>query len=117
MWVDVEKSAREGGVEWWVSRNGVVLTEGVGGLLGLEWVRWVERRGGDVLFGVKDGEAEEEFLRRAEEGRKEGGKGPVVAGIEEAPEGKGDGGEVVEEGGGLAEEDGGTRVEKENWDD
>ena len=103
MWVDVEKSAREGGVEWWVSNNGVVLTEGVEKLLGLEWVRWVERRGGEVLFGVKDGEAEEEFLRRAEEGRK--GKGPV-AGIEEAPEGK-----VVEN------DDGGQRVEKENWDD
>ena len=103
VWVDVERSAREGGVEWWVSGNGVVLTEGVEKLLGLEWVRWVERRGGEVLFGVKDGEAEEEFLRRAEEGRK--GKGPM-AGIEEAPEGK-----VVED------DDGGQRVEKENWDD
>ena len=123
VWVDVEKSAREGGVEWWVSRNGVVLTEGLGGLLGLEWVRWVERRNGDVLFGVKDVKAEEEFIRRAEEGRKEGGKGPV-AGIEEKVEGQGGGGGVVEEGGGLGEgeggtgvEDGGTRVEKENWDD
>ena len=109
VWVDVEKSAREGGVEWWVSKNGVVLTEGVGGLLRLEWMRWVERRNGDVLFGVKDVQAEEEFLRRAEEAKKEGGKGPV-AGIEEAPEGRGVGGE-------LGEEDGGMRVEKENWDD
>ena len=109
VWVDVEKSAREGGVEWWISRNGVVLTEGVGKLLGLEWVRWVERRNGDVLFGVKDVQAEEEFLRRAEKAKKEGGMGPV-AGIEEAPEGQGG-------GGGEVEEDGGTRTEKENWDD
>ncbi len=109
VWVDVEKSAREGGVEWWISRNGVVLTEGVGKLLGLEWVRWVERRNGDVLFGEKDVQAEEEFLKRAEEAKTEGGKGPV-AGIDEAPEGQGD-------GGGLVEEDGGTRAEKENWDD
>ena len=108
VWVDVEKSAREGGVEWWVSRNGVVLTEGVGGLLGLGWVRWVERRNGDVLFGEKDVKAEEEFIRRAEEAKKEGEKGPV-AGIEEKLEGQGDGG--------LVEEDGGTRPEKENWDD
>ncbi|KAK0510127.1 hypothetical protein JMJ35_007521 [Cladonia borealis] len=106
VWVDVEKSARERGVEWWISRNGVVLTEGVGGLLGLEWVRWVERRNGDVLFGEKDVKAEEDFIKRAEEAKKDGGKGPV-AGIEEAPEGR---------GGGI-EEDGGTRVEKENWDD
>ena len=111
VWVDVERSAREGGVQWWVSRNGVVLTEGVEGVLGLEWVRWVERRGGGVLFGVKDEGAEEEFLRRAEEGRREGGKGPVVAGIEEAVEGKGDERVLVED------DDGGQRVEKENWDD
>ncbi len=109
VWVDLEKSAREGGVEWWISRNGVVLTEGMGKLLALEWVRWVERRNGDVLFGVKDVQAEKEFLRRAEEARKEGGKGPV-AGIEEGVEGQGVGGELVEE-------DGRTGGEKENWDD
>lgn len=110
VWVDVEKSAKEGGVEWWVSKNGVVLTEGVRGLLGLEWVRWVERRNGDVLFGEKDVKAEEEFLRRAEDAKKEGGKGPV-AGLEEVPEGRARG------GGGVVEEDSGIRAEKENWDD
>ena len=109
VWVDLEKSAREGGVEWWVSRNGVVLTEGVGKLLALEWVRWVERRNGDVLYGVKDVQAEKEFLRRAEEARKEGGEG-LVAGIEERVEEQRHAGELVDE-------DGRTGGEKENWDD
>lgn len=110
VWVDVKRSAREGGVQWWVSRNGVVLTEGVEGVLGLEWVRWVERRGGEVLFGVKDGVAEEEFLRRAEEAKTQKGKGPV-AGMDEPVEGGVEGGKVVED------DDGGQRVEKGNWDD
>ena len=53
VWVDVRRSA-EGGVKWWRSANGVVLTEGLDRKLGLEWVAWVEKRGtGDILFGTK----------------------------------------------------------------
>lgn len=55
IWVDVKKSL-EGGVEWWRSENGVILTEGVGEpkMLGFEWVAWVEKRGtGEILFGEK----------------------------------------------------------------
>lgn len=54
VWVDVLGSALRGGVKWWRSQNGVVLTEGVGGGLALEWVVWAERRGtGEILYGVK----------------------------------------------------------------
>lgn len=52
IWVDVKRSAVEGGLQWWRSANGVVLTEGEGeGVVGLEWVRRVERRGsGEVVW-------------------------------------------------------------------
>lgn len=53
VWVDVRRSERAG-VKWWRSANGVVLTEGLEGKLGLEWVAWVERRGtGEILYGTK----------------------------------------------------------------
>ena len=53
VWVDVRRSSK-GGVKWWRSANGVVLTDGLDRKLGLEWVAWVERRGtGEVLFGTK----------------------------------------------------------------
>ncbi|KAL8803510.1 MAG: hypothetical protein Q9182_003111 [Xanthomendoza sp. 2 TL-2023] len=52
VWVDVKRSAVEGGLKWWRSANGVVLTEGDGeGVVGLEWVTRVERREtGEVIF-------------------------------------------------------------------
>lgn len=57
IWVDVKRSAVEGGLEWWRSANGVVLTEGDGeGKVGLEWVRRVERRGtGEVVWRGGEG--------------------------------------------------------------
>ena len=52
VWVDLRASAEKGGVKWWRSENGVVLTEGVDGVLALDWIGWVERRGtGEVLWG------------------------------------------------------------------
>ncbi|KAL9016326.1 MAG: hypothetical protein Q9185_006309, partial [Variospora sp. 1 TL-2023] len=53
VWVDVKRSAREGGIRWWRSENGVVLTEGDGGKgeVALKWVSRVERRGtGEVIW-------------------------------------------------------------------
>ena len=69
IWVDVGRSIEGGGVRWWRSRNGVVLTDGVKhgmegdggggggdggereGLLGLEYIsRVVDRRSGDVIW-------------------------------------------------------------------
>ncbi|KAI4236740.1 MAG: hypothetical protein L6R40_006084, partial [Gallowayella cf. fulva] len=52
IWVDVKRSAAEGGLKWWKSANGVVLTEGdENGVVGLMWVTRVQRRGtGEVIY-------------------------------------------------------------------
>ncbi|KAK4693676.1 hypothetical protein P7C71_g3773, partial [Lecanoromycetidae sp. Uapishka_2] len=63
VWVDVEKSLKAG-IEWWRSKNGVFLTKGleVEGkkgewMLGLEFIKWVERRTKEppeiILYGEK----------------------------------------------------------------
>lgn len=45
VWVDVRKSSEGGGLKWWRSGNGVVLTEGdARGMVPLEYVALVERR-------------------------------------------------------------------------
>ena len=64
VYVDVEGALREGGMKWWLSENGVVLTEGgEGGVVGLKWFKEVRVRnpgkcGADVGDGVlwRDGE-------------------------------------------------------------
>lgn len=61
VWVDVRRAMEEGGIAWWRSGNGVVLTEGDGeGMVGLRFVRRVVRRGsGEVIWspeGVGPGE-------------------------------------------------------------
>ncbi|MCJ1307328.1 hypothetical protein MMC25_000974 [Agyrium rufum] len=52
VWVDLKRSAKEGGLKWWKSANGVVLTEGdEKGLVRLEWISRAVRRGsGEVLW-------------------------------------------------------------------
>ncbi|KAL8863589.1 MAG: hypothetical protein Q9178_000270 [Gyalolechia marmorata] len=52
IWVDVKRSAAEGGLKWWKSANGVVLTEGdEKGVVGLKWVTRVElRRTREVIY-------------------------------------------------------------------
>ncbi|KAL9610689.1 MAG: hypothetical protein Q9167_004637, partial [Letrouitia subvulpina] len=52
VWVDLRRSAQEGGLQWWRSENGVVLTEGdERGMVGLEWIVRVEKRGtGEVIW-------------------------------------------------------------------
>ena len=52
IWVDLVRSANDGGIKWWQSDNGVILTEGdKDGWVKMEWVDRVERRGtGEVLW-------------------------------------------------------------------
>ena len=56
IWVDVKRSAAEGGLKWWKSANGVVLTEGdEKGVVGLKWVTRVElRRTREVIYRPGD---------------------------------------------------------------
>lgn len=66
IWVDV-KMSMEGGVKWWRSENGVILTEGRNGLLDLDWAALVERRGTEeVLWGSR---ARKEAVEHRNSGR------------------------------------------------
>jgi len=61
VYVDVERSIREAGMKWWVSENGVVLTEGVDeggeeGLVPARFFREVVGRRKDVGVLWRDGE-------------------------------------------------------------
>lgn len=79
IFVDVKKALEEEKeMKWWLSDNGVVLTEGNGeGLVGTKcWKRVVGRREGGTLWedGVKVGELDESLgNRRAPMGK--GGRG------------------------------------------
>lgn len=51
IWVDVARSINEGGLKWWRSDNGVILTEGdAQGMVKMDWVEKVESRTGEVLW-------------------------------------------------------------------
>ena len=52
IWVDLARSAEQGGLKWWRSDNGVILTEGdQEGMVKMEWVDRVEKRGtGEILW-------------------------------------------------------------------
>ncbi|KAM7223810.1 RNA 2'-phosphotransferase, Tpt1 / KptA family domain containing protein [Rhypophila decipiens] len=57
VYVDVERSIKEAGMKWWMSENGVVLTEGdENGLVPLKYFREVVGRKQDVGVLWKDGE-------------------------------------------------------------
>ena len=60
VWVDVRRSSEVGGLRWWRSANGVVLTEGgKERKVGLEWVkRVVKRASGAVIWESGDGQGE-----------------------------------------------------------
>lgn len=71
VWVDARKSAEEGGLKWWRSANGVVLTEGDGsGVVGLEWFKKVvDRKSGKLVWepaGVAKGKEEPAIAEKDE---------------------------------------------------
>jgi 2'-phosphotransferase len=64
VWVDVRRSIEEGGLKWWRSANGVVLTEGdERGFVRLKWIKRVVQEGKGVIWRGEE-----------EEGRVEKGK-------------------------------------------
>ncbi len=101
VWVDVKGSMAKG-MKWWRAANGVVLTEGLDGGVGLEWVVWVEKRGvGEVLWGSR-----ERGARLREEGAREAGKvdGADVDALEKGTDGLRVDGDVVAAGAGKEAE-------------
>lgn len=76
VYVDVKKSLEEGAMSWWVSENGVVLTEGVGeeGLVPVKYFKEVVGRKEDVGVLWKDGEKVAD-LPEGVKGRAPPGKG------------------------------------------
>jgi len=57
VYVDVERSVRDGALDWWLSENGVVLTEGDGdGMVGTKWFKKVVGRRDDVGVLWEEGE-------------------------------------------------------------
>lgn len=50
IWVDVKRSLA-GGLKWWKSANGVILTEGdANKFVQMEWVDRVEKRDGELIW-------------------------------------------------------------------
>jgi len=61
VYIDIKK-AIDGGVKFWKSENGVILSEGnEEGLIKLEYFKWVEDRSTDVGVLVQDGQVVKEF--------------------------------------------------------
>lgn len=80
VYVDVAASMRDGGIKWWMSDNGVVLTEGgADGLVPLKYFREVSGRTQGVGLLWKDGEhvadLPEGLRVRAPHGKRGGGGG------------------------------------------
>lgn len=80
IYVDVAASLRDGGIKWWMSDNGVVLTEGdANGLVPLKYFREVTGRKQDVGLlwkdGVKVADLPEGLQVRAPQGKRGGGGG------------------------------------------
>lgn len=77
IYVDVRKSLEEGGTQWWVSDNGVVLSEGDGeGVVGTRFWKRVEGRRAEVGVLWEEGREVAE-LPEGLKGRKgPSGKGP-----------------------------------------
>lgn len=79
VYLDVRRSLEDGAMSWWVSENGVVLTEGVGedGLVPAKYFKEVVGRKVDVGVLWKDGELVKELeLPEGVQMRAPPGKGP-----------------------------------------
>ncbi|KAJ4391593.1 tRNA 2'-phosphotransferase [Gnomoniopsis smithogilvyi] len=97
VYVDVRKSLEEGAMSWWMSENGVVLTEGIGeeGLVPVKYFKEVVGRKEDVGVLWKDGEKVAD-LPEGVKGRAPPGKGVHGEGVAGVVEDKDAEGEVLE---------------------
>ena len=112
VWVDV-KGSMKAGVKWWRGDNGVILTEGMDGTLGLQWVVWAELRGGG---GVLFGDREKGLKMKEMQGKMPRVEGPdlrAINGVNDLKIGE-EATQVVSAGG---VKDGVREALRDNWDD
>jgi 2'-phosphotransferase len=77
IYVDIRKSLEDGGVLWWISENGVVLTEGdENGVLGTKYWEKVVGRRQDVGVLWEDGKQVGELPQSVRNRKTPSGKGP-----------------------------------------
>ncbi|PMD58105.1 uncharacterized protein K444DRAFT_614354 [Hyaloscypha bicolor E] len=83
IYVDIKKSLEDGGVLWWISENGVLLTEGdENGILGTKYWKRVEGRKQDIGILWDNGEQVRELPHNLRNKKPPHGKGPVPNGKE-----------------------------------
>lgn len=77
IYVDIRQSLEDGGMEWWISENGVVLTEGdEKGVLSTKYWKKVEGRRQDVGVLWEDGVQVAELPQSVRNRKAPSGKGP-----------------------------------------
>lgn len=80
IYVDIKKSLEDGYIKWWLSENGVVLTEGdENGILGTKYFKKVEGRRSDCGVLWEDGEEIAELPLALRNRKAPQGKGPKGA--------------------------------------
>jgi len=78
IYIDIKKSLEDGGVLWWISENGVVLTDGgADGVLGTKYFAKVEGRKEDVGILWEDGRKVAELPRAQQNRKPPRGKEPI----------------------------------------
>jgi 2'-phosphotransferase len=77
IYIDIKRSLEDGAVLWWISENGVVLTEGnENGVLETKYFKKVVGRRQDVGVLWEDGEQVGELLQSVRNKKAPSGKGP-----------------------------------------
>jgi len=95
IYIDIKKSLDDGGVLWWMSENGVILTEGgENGILGTKYWKKVEGRTKSVGLLWEDGKQVGELPHNLRDKKPPHGKGPRAPNVKEKNpkvDGKGNG--------------------------
>jgi 2'-phosphotransferase len=84
IYIDIKKSLEDGGVLWWMSNNGVVLTEGdENGILGTKYWKKVEGRKQNIGLLWEGGEQVRELPLSLRTKKPPHGKGPRAPNMKE----------------------------------